>query len=206
MKIIRCTSKNIYYPVAHSSWRPCEHLRFTAFSKEQFADDSLDLECDKRKSHRWLISFPIEFGSFVLKTNSMVLLTWSNISRNIYRHYSQVIFFLTRKFLWISQFPYFSEKDSPHSTEIFKKRRNIPCKWCKIAKIFRNLSLILLKYRNNLALITDYKLELFVTLKFKIMYPSCWTKIIKMNRFWDEIRYTEVFAITDAKTRDAKIP
>ena len=40
----------------------------------------------------------------------------------------------------------------PHNAEIFRKYwRNIPWKYCKnIAKIFRNLSLILLKYFNNL--------------------------------------------------------
>ena len=41
----------------------------------------------------------------------------------------------------------------PHSTEIFKKYcRNIPWNYCKIARIFQNLSLILLKYCNNLAM------------------------------------------------------
>ena len=41
----------------------------------------------------------------------------------------------------------------PHSTEIFRKYcNNIPWKYCKIAKIFRNLSLMLLKYCNNLAM------------------------------------------------------
>ena len=41
----------------------------------------------------------------------------------------------------------------PQSTEIFKQYcRNIPWKYCKISKIFRNLSLILLKYCNNLAM------------------------------------------------------
>ena len=42
---------------------------------------------------------------------------------------------------------------TPHSTEIFRQYcRNIPWKYCKIAEIFRNLSLILLKYCNNLAM------------------------------------------------------
>ena len=42
---------------------------------------------------------------------------------------------------------------TPHSAEIFRKyRKNIPWKYFKIAKIFRNLSLILLKYCNNLAM------------------------------------------------------
>ena len=46
----------------------------------------------------------------------------------------------------------------PHSTEIFKQYwRNISWKYCKIAKIFRNVNskcfeLILLKYCNNLAM------------------------------------------------------
>ena len=40
----------------------------------------------------------------------------------------------------------------PHRTKIFKNYfRNIPCKYCKIAKIFRNLLLVLLKYCTNLA-------------------------------------------------------
>ena len=40
----------------------------------------------------------------------------------------------------------------PHSTEIFRKYcKNTPWKYCKIAKIFWNLSLMLLKYCNNLA-------------------------------------------------------
>ena len=39
------------------------------------------------------------------------------------------------------------------STEIFRKCcKNIPLKYYKIAKIFRNLSLIFLKYCNNLAM------------------------------------------------------
>ena len=41
----------------------------------------------------------------------------------------------------------------PHSTEIFRQYcKNIPRKYCKIAKIFRNLSLILSKYCKNLAM------------------------------------------------------
>ena len=41
----------------------------------------------------------------------------------------------------------------PHSTERFRQYcRNITWKYCKIAKIFRNLLLILLKYCNNLAM------------------------------------------------------
>ena len=44
-------------------------------------------------------------------------------------------------------------REYPHSTEIFRKYfKNIPWKYCKIAKIFRKLSLILLKYCNNLAM------------------------------------------------------
>ena len=40
-----------------------------------------------------------------------------------------------------------------HSTETFRKRcRNIFWKYCKIAKIFLNQSLILFKYCNNLAM------------------------------------------------------
>ena len=42
---------------------------------------------------------------------------------------------------------------NPHSTEIFRKYcKNSPWKYCKIVKIFRNLSLILLKYCNDLAM------------------------------------------------------
>ena len=41
----------------------------------------------------------------------------------------------------------------PHSTEIFRKYcKNIPWKYCKNAKIFRNPSLILYKYCDNLAM------------------------------------------------------
>ena len=41
----------------------------------------------------------------------------------------------------------------PHSTEIFRKYcGNILWQYCKISKIFRKLSLILLKYCNNLAM------------------------------------------------------
>ena len=41
----------------------------------------------------------------------------------------------------------------PYSTEIDRKHfRNITWKYCKNAKIFRNLSQILFKYCNNLAL------------------------------------------------------
>ena len=59
--------------------------------------------------------------------------------------------FLTEKamFSWTKIF----SRYYPHSTEIFRKYcRNIPWKYCKIAKIFRNLTLILLKYCNNLAM------------------------------------------------------
>ena len=42
---------------------------------------------------------------------------------------------------------------SSHNTERFRKRfRNIPWKYCKIAKIFRNQSLVLLKYCNNISM------------------------------------------------------
>ena len=52
--------------------------------------------------------------------------------------------------------------------------------------------------------ITDYKLE-FITQKFQTT-DSIWrTKIIK-KKYLDEIQYTEVFAVADAKTRNAKIP
>ena len=41
----------------------------------------------------------------------------------------------------------------PYNTEIFRKYcKNIPWKYCKITKIFRNPSLMLLKYCNNLAM------------------------------------------------------
>ena len=41
----------------------------------------------------------------------------------------------------------------PHSAEMFIKYwRNIPWKYSKVAKIFRNLSLMLLKYSSNLAM------------------------------------------------------
>ena len=42
---------------------------------------------------------------------------------------------------------------NPHSTQIFIQFcSNVPRKYCKIAKEFQNLSLIWLKYFNNLAL------------------------------------------------------
>ena len=41
----------------------------------------------------------------------------------------------------------------PHSTEIFRTYcRNIPWKYCKIAKIFKKLSIISVNYYNNLAI------------------------------------------------------
>ena len=52
--------------------------------------------------------------------------------------------------------------------------------------------------------ITDYKFE-FMIQKFKIKDPIWRTKIIK-KIYWDEIQYTEVFAVADVKTRDVKIP
>ena len=52
--------------------------------------------------------------------------------------------------------------------------------------------------------IIDYKLE-FITQKFQTTDPIWRTKIIK-KIYLDEIQYTEVFAVADAKTRNAKIP
>ena len=52
--------------------------------------------------------------------------------------------------------------------------------------------------------ITDYKLE-FTTQKFHTTDPIWRTKIIK-KKCLDEIQYTEVFAVADAKTINAKIP
>ena len=52
--------------------------------------------------------------------------------------------------------------------------------------------------------ITDYKLE-FMTQIFQTTDPIWRSKIIK-NKYLDEIQYTEVFAVADAKTRNAKIP
>ena len=53
--------------------------------------------------------------------------------------------------------------------------------------------------------ITDYKLE-FITQKFQTTDPIWRTKIIKKKKYLDEIQYTEVFAVADFKTRNAKIP
>ena len=53
--------------------------------------------------------------------------------------------------------------------------------------------------------ITDYKLE-FITQIFQTTDPIWWTKIITKYIYLDEIQYTEVFAVADAKTRNAKIP
>ena len=52
--------------------------------------------------------------------------------------------------------------------------------------------------------ITDYKLE-FITRKFQTTDPIWRTKII-LKKYLDEIQYTEVFAVADAKTINAKIP
>ena len=51
--------------------------------------------------------------------------------------------------------------------------------------------------------ITDYKLE-FITQKFQTTDPIWRTKIIR-KKYLGEIQYAEVFAVTDAKTRNAKI-
>ena len=53
--------------------------------------------------------------------------------------------------------------------------------------------------------LTDYKLE-FITQKFQKMDPIWQTKIIKKNIYLVEIQYIEVFAVADAKTRNAKTP
>ena len=42
--------------------------------------------------------------------------------------------------------------------------------------------------------------------KFQTTDPIWRTKIIKKKKYLDEIQYTEAFAVTDAKTRNAKIP
>ena len=47
--------------------------------------------------------------------------------------------------------------------------------------------------------ITDYKLG-FITQKFKIINPIWRTEIIRI--YLDEIQYTEVFAVADAKARE----
>ena len=52
--------------------------------------------------------------------------------------------------------------------------------------------------------ITDYKLE-FITQKFQTTDPIWRTKII-LNKYMDEIQYSKVFAVADAKTRNANIP
>ena len=54
------------------------------------------------------------------------------------------------------------------------------------------------------SVITGYELE-FITQKFQIRDPIWPTKIIK-KIYMDKIQYTEVFAVADAKTRNAKIP
>ena len=55
--------------------------------------------------------------------------------------------------------------------------------------------------------ITDYNVE-FMTQEFKTIDPIRRTTIIKKKKLYiylDEIPYTEVFAVADAKTRDTKI-
>ena len=55
----------------------------------------------------------------------------------------------------------------PHSTEIFRKYcKNIPWKYCKIAKIFRNISLILVIHCNNLAM-TAQNMTYAIFVKFQ---------------------------------------
>ena len=51
--------------------------------------------------------------------------------------------------------------------------------------------------------ITDYKLE-SITQKFQTTDPI-WRTEIKKKKYLDEIQYTEVFAVADAETRNAKI-
>ena len=51
---------------------------------------------------------------------------------------------------------------------------------------------------------TDYKLK-FITQKFQKTDPIWRTKII-LKKYLDEIQYTEVFAVAEFKTRNAKIP
>ena len=62
---------------------------------------------------------------------------------------------------------YLIRNNYPHSTDILRKYyRNIPWKYCKIAKIFQNLSLILLKYCNNLAMSAQ-------NMTYAIFYKYC---------------------------------
>ena len=51
--------------------------------------------------------------------------------------------------------------------------------------------------------ITDYKLE-FITQKFQTA-DSIWRNKIIFKKYLDEIQYTEVFAVADAKARNANI-
>ena len=53
--------------------------------------------------------------------------------------------------------------------------------------------------------ITDYQLE-FITQKIQTTDPIWRTNIILKNIYLDEIQYTDVIAVADAKTRNAKIP
>ena len=72
-------------------------------------------------------------------------------------------------------------------------------------KLNLNINLGEIQYMGLVPDITDdYKLE-FITQKFQTTDPIWRTKII-LKKYMDEIQYTEVFAVADAKTRNAKIP
>ena len=76
--------------------------------------------------------------------------------------------------------------DCPHSTEIFRKYcKNIPWKYCKIAKIFRNLSLILLKYCNNLVMSAQ-------NMTYAIFFKYCQNTITQNTIFKKNILYRKL--------------
>ena len=66
------------------------------------------------------------------------------------RSRKKLMHFLLKNYLKQIWYQVLNSRPHPHSTEIFTKYcRRITWKYCKSAKIFRNLSLISLKYCNN---------------------------------------------------------
>ena len=71
-------------------------------------------------------------------------------------------------------------------------------------KLNLNINLGEIQYMELVPDITDYELE-FITQKFQTTDPIWRTEVI-IKKYLDEIQYTEVFAVADAKTRNTKIP
>ena len=71
----------------------------------------------------------------------------------------------------MTKYRFFTNATYPHSTEIFRKYcKNIPWKYFRIAKIFWNLSLIVLKYCNNLVMSAqNMTYAIFSKIKFRLL-------------------------------------